>query len=242
MDSDKKKIIDKIKKCFALSNSANPNEAAIALSQAHALARKYNIENVDSLQNSISVGEKIYACNQLSFPGYLTRLLNLIKRIFNTQAIHLPERITENRNISRIEFYGLPCDIAISEYAWTTLSRLLTKARTKFLQECTDKRMKRATKSNRADLYALGWVQSIEKLVINLGYNLSEEEQEKRAAQIESLMQTMYPDGLTSGKSLKPLNNNLSTTEYNAFLKGFNDGKSVTLGKGLNQNQPDLLN
>lgn len=240
MDFDKKKIIEKIKKCFALSTSANPHEAAIALGQAHALARKYNIENIDSLQNNISVGEKLHASNQLSVPTYLVRLINLINRIFNTKTVIHPTRITEKKNKSSIEFFGLACDIAISEYAWTVLSRLLIKARTDFLEKCIDKRMNRSTKSSRADLYALGWVQSVEKLVVNLGYNLSEEELQKHVAQIELLMNTVHPD-LTSGKELKKFNNYLSANEIDAFLKGRDDGKLVSLGKGLEPREQELI-
>jgi hypothetical protein len=33
------KILNKIKKCLALGASANPNEAAVAMRQAHALMR-----------------------------------------------------------------------------------------------------------------------------------------------------------------------------------------------------------
>lgn len=242
MDFDKKKIIDKIKKCFALSASSNPHEAAVALSQAHALARKYNIENVDLLnENNIGVGEKLYACNQLSIPRYLVSLLNLISRIFNTKPLHIPVRITATRNESRIEFFGLPCDIAISEYAWTSLSRLLIKARAKFLEELTDKRIKRGDKSNRANLYALGWVQSVEKLVVNLGYNLSEEEKEKHFALIDSFMQSLYSNGFTK-KPVKIYNNKVTASERDAFLKGCEDGKHVTLGRGLEPRQQGLLN
>ena len=41
---DKNKAIEKIKKCLALAKSANENEAAIALRQAQALMREFQID------------------------------------------------------------------------------------------------------------------------------------------------------------------------------------------------------
>ena len=41
---NKSELIEKIKKLLALSDSSNPNEAAIALSRAQKLMEKYKIE------------------------------------------------------------------------------------------------------------------------------------------------------------------------------------------------------
>ena len=45
---NKKDVIEKIKKCLALSKSANQHEAATALRQAQSLMEKYNIDADDS--------------------------------------------------------------------------------------------------------------------------------------------------------------------------------------------------
>lgn len=44
---DKEKVLDKIKKCLALGQSANEHEAAQALKQAQALMEKYEVNAVD---------------------------------------------------------------------------------------------------------------------------------------------------------------------------------------------------
>ncbi len=44
---EKSRIIDKIKKCLALSRSANEHEAAAALRQAQKLMQQYRIEMSD---------------------------------------------------------------------------------------------------------------------------------------------------------------------------------------------------
>ncbi len=44
---DKERILEKIKKCLALSKSANEHEAAQALKQAQALMREYGITDIE---------------------------------------------------------------------------------------------------------------------------------------------------------------------------------------------------
>ncbi len=51
---NKEKILDKIKKCLALSKSANEHEAAQALKQAQALMEKYEVNAVDIALSEVS--------------------------------------------------------------------------------------------------------------------------------------------------------------------------------------------
>ena len=50
---NKKTVIEKIKKCLALSKSANQHEAAAALRQAMAFMEKYKISNMKSEINQV---------------------------------------------------------------------------------------------------------------------------------------------------------------------------------------------
>ena len=50
------KILGKIKKCLALSGSSNPNEAATALRQAHALMAKHGVST-----HEITMADKLKA-------------------------------------------------------------------------------------------------------------------------------------------------------------------------------------
>lgn len=52
---DKDRIIDKIRKCLALSNSANEHEAAAALRQAQKLMELYRVSDAELL--AAGVGE-----------------------------------------------------------------------------------------------------------------------------------------------------------------------------------------
>ena len=51
---DKQAVLEKIKKCLALSKSANEHEAAQAMKQAQALMKKYEVDAVDVALSEVS--------------------------------------------------------------------------------------------------------------------------------------------------------------------------------------------
>lgn len=57
---DKEKVLDKIKKCLALGESANEHEAAQAIRQAQILMKKYGISEIDVELSAVT--EKGVAC------------------------------------------------------------------------------------------------------------------------------------------------------------------------------------
>lgn len=60
---NKEKVLDKIKKCLALSQSANEHEAAQALKQAQALMEKYEVNAVDvALRPRNATGRAVRVC------------------------------------------------------------------------------------------------------------------------------------------------------------------------------------
>ena len=57
MNVELDRIIDKVKKCIALSKSDNPHEAAAALRQAQALMRKHGIDEAGIAASEISAAD-----------------------------------------------------------------------------------------------------------------------------------------------------------------------------------------
>jgi len=54
MMKNNKKIIDKICKCLRLSESGNPNEAALALRQATSMMKKHGISDTQVLSAEVT--------------------------------------------------------------------------------------------------------------------------------------------------------------------------------------------
>ena len=150
------KILDKIKKCLALSKSSNSNEAATAMRQAQALMRKYGV-NQDQVDLS-DVNSAYAAAGTVQNPArYHQMLICLICDAFGVEAIYNIETVFGTK--TTIEFIGIDAQPIIASYTYEVLYRQLKKDRADYMK--TLNRFKRANKTRKADLFAEGWVQSV---------------------------------------------------------------------------------
>ncbi len=121
---DKKELIEKIRKLLALSDSSNPNEAALALSRAQKLMQKYSIEKSElSISDGVSEIE-IKPRSSINTKLCLNLLVSVIKKSFGIEALFHCSR----QRIKSVTFIG-PSDILEScEYIFVLLSRQTTTA------------------------------------------------------------------------------------------------------------------
>lgn len=155
MDQDR--ILDKIKKCMemAKSKTANPNEAEIALRQAHKLMEAYNLELGDVLA-SMACEVTVPAGSEGEPPTWRCRLAMVCAHAFGTRMI-----IRTTWNGGKFTFVGCAAAPELSGYAYQVLERQLQKARREFLQHPRNKRCKRSTKVARGDHFANGWIDAV---------------------------------------------------------------------------------
>jgi len=76
-----KKIIDKICKCLRLSESGNPNEAALALRQATRMMKKYGITDNQVMAAEVSESST-QAGQRYNPPFWALALANLVADAF----------------------------------------------------------------------------------------------------------------------------------------------------------------
>lgn len=243
MSNYTKRVIEKIRKCFALSKSVNANEAAVALKQAYALARKYNLDNQIEELSQITSGKNLFTCNQKSLPLYLDKLLGLINYIFQTRSVTTCKYITYTRVVNTVKFFGNESDIMIAEYAWAVLSKILIKSRSNFLKKSTDGRMKKITKTRMADIYALGWIHSVQEEIKNLGRDISEKDRAAHSEKIRAYQNLIFDNTLVHTKTKRDSLSKqptISEKEYNAYKNGIADGKTVSIDKGVAGMAPKL--
>ncbi|WP_051221510.1 DUF2786 domain-containing protein [Neptunomonas japonica] len=151
---DNKKVLEKIKKCLALAQSDNPNEAAAAMRQAQALMAKYNIDNdAVELSDVNEFAAKVGSTKKQ--PAYVHGLCNVICRVMGVEAYFRVES-GWGRAASSVCFLGVGSRPELAGYAYEVLARQLKKDRTAYLK--TLKRYKPANKSRKADLFAEAWV------------------------------------------------------------------------------------
>lgn len=117
------KIIDKICKCLRLSESGNPNEAALALRQANGMMQKYGISDAqvmaaDVTESATQAGERYNP------PFWALALANLVAEAF--QCRNLISR--RYGRAPEFRFIGLGYKAEVATYSYTVLHRYLLRA------------------------------------------------------------------------------------------------------------------
>ncbi|MCG7655910.1 DUF2786 domain-containing protein [Wielerella bovis] len=153
MSVNKQKILAKIKKCLALSQSANEHGAAQALKHAQALMREHQISSDDlALANIEECGIK--CANQL--PAWQQALATLCGLALGakvyTKGYH---------NAMQIKFYGLNGRAEMAAYAYEVLLRQVRKERRHYLKTHLNHVRKASNKTYRADEFCNGWVNAV---------------------------------------------------------------------------------
>ena len=123
---DKQAVLEKIKKCLALSKSANEHEVAQAMKQAQALMKKYEVDAVDVALSEVS--EK--GCDrQMAFKlaSWQWEVAKMVADIFGCESY---------KRGKTMMFYGLGNRAEIAAYTFDVVYRQISVARREFLKAC----------------------------------------------------------------------------------------------------------
>lgn len=152
------KIIEKIFKCLKLSESSNPNEAALALRQAHNLMQKYNIS--EHRVRSACVAERAVASGFNSNPPFWAlALVNLVADVFDCRGFI--DRYMGDR--SQFRFIGIEDTAEVATYSFSVLLRQLSAARDEFIDSIDDQEDLEIQR--RADIFAQAWLFRVENTI-----------------------------------------------------------------------------
>ena len=225
---DKKAAIDKIKKCLALSKSANENEAATAIRQARALMDKFEVNDLELLAADVSEAAAKSTVKRTP-PSWETALALTVADAFNCQTIYVRDFAG-----SWWSFVGCSAAPDIAEYAFTVLIRQVKKARGNFVtQHC--KRLIPASKTRRADLFCHGWVDGVAKLIGAFSGCPKQEEA------INAYVQQRYPSLATLKDRDRNADRNFRQKDFDASAAGRKAGKNAQLNRGVAGGESDTL-
>lgn len=210
------KLRDRLRKLLALSKSANPAEAALALEKAQALMAELGLSE-DDLELLDIESEDVDALLSTStvLPRYVEFLIRMVSDAMGVDVVYTPRA-------GRLRFIGYKTKAEIAGYAYGVLARQLRKQRKEFLQQ-QPKRLKRATRIGRADQYAEGWVVAARDKVEAMKIP------EKEQTLIEMWKKTNMGD-LSTCKSRKAKS---IKGKDNAFGMGWMDGNKARLDHGV---------
>lgn len=214
---DKKKVLDKIKKCLALSKSANEYEAAQALRQAQALMEKYEVNAVDIALSEVSE-QKVDRKMAFKLANWQWRVANMIADVFGCQSYQRGKTMM---------FYGIGNRAEISAYAFDVVYRQISADRRKFLKTCRAR--KPAHRTYLADQFCDGWIMGAWEKVRK--FEMSDEEK----AIMDGYKKKEHPD-MTEARTRDAKSSILqgSTMEYEALAQGMESGKQVQLHHAMN--------
>jgi len=220
--SDRSKILDKIKKCLALSASSNEHEAEAALRQARKMMEMHGVTDLDV--QAAEAEERRAKSGAKSQPSnWETMLATKIADAFSCRVIFSGGFW---RRPGEWCFIGCGASPEIAHYAFAVLHRQAKRAREDHIKSRL-KRCKVATKTRRADLFSEGWVRSVAGAIVAFSGD------EQQGAAIEAFMAKHYP----SLKNLQSRDRNdgrsLRDHEYDDYAAGSRSGKDVRLNHGV---------
>ena len=232
---NKKTVIEKIKKCLALSKSANQHEAAAALRQAMAFMDKYKIDADDP--ELLGIAEASILGSGSQKPTVFEAVLaNAIAQMMGCKVILSGDiKITKDLSFKKVaawKFIGFDPAPEIASYAFDVLFRQLKKARSVFISENLKRVQIKANKVKRADLFCEGWVIEATKLVSDLNPNKEKMEQIQAYVQQKHNVRNSEPTDRN-----KKTNTNTDRAQ-NDLHAGRQAGKSAKLNNAMNGGAP----
>ncbi|KAI5914579.1 DUF2786 domain-containing protein [Thauera sp. 2A1] len=217
------RILDKIRKCMALSASSNEAEAAAALRQARALMDKHGISADDVLASEAGFAE--VRAGALSRPAnWEAALAGRVGLVFGCRVIF--SRTARGR-LSSWVFIGTGANYDVATYCFDVLFRQVKKARAEHIKTAL-RRCKATTKTRRADLFCEGWVATaVGKLDAMVLGERDQQALDAFIAQRFPSLRDLHAMDRNAGKKT------LSDRDYNDYAAGRVSGRTAELNRGV---------
>jgi hypothetical protein len=226
MAMSREEALKKIRKCLALSKSANEHEAGNALRQAQKLMQEFQIDiDLMDINEAASLSKALK--KPVAWEAWLAMAVASSMQcriVFKTGSSFFKDVK------SQWSFIGVDPAPEIAAYAYEVLYRQLSRARKEFIETKLKRVTIRQNKTRRADLFCEGWVDTVRGLI----GGLSQEIPENTAQRIEKYLQktrgelkSLKPNDRNEGKSLSGRNGD----DYSAGTKA---GKSAQLNNAMN--------
>ena len=203
---DKQAVLEKIKKCLALSKSANEHEAAQAMKQAQALMKKYEVDAVDVVLSEVSErgsGRKM----AVKLAEWQWAVANMISEVFGCKCYQQGDAMV---------FYGLG-----------NRAEIASAARREFLKTCRAR--KPSNRTYLADQFCNGWMMGAWGAVKE--FEMSDDEKAVMADYKRKKHPHIAKAVVRDAKSSK-LDGSAAMIE--AIAKGHSAGKKVQLHHAMN--------
>jgi hypothetical protein len=158
------KILNKIKKCLALSASSEPHEAAAAMRQAQKLMEMHGISQIDVQRSDIGEANVSSKVSVSKVNPWELKLMATVADAFGCKLLWIPSYSWSSDVYGRYTFIGLKSQIELAQYTAEVMQRKLMKSRAAFAKSLPSS-ASRAFKSAQLDGFCLGWTVEVKKTV-----------------------------------------------------------------------------
>lgn len=257
MDENKLKIIEKLQKLLALSQSPNEHEAALAASKAQEMMDEYNLSIIDIKNPSTACG---MATSDTVLTGYMFEkweyslhaelarvfdVMPIINRRFNN-FVGRDGRIGKKLTNSNLNVIGLRTDIEVYEYTFTYLraaiSVMLRKEKDRMEEINKDDKdyIRDYTKKMNKYMfsYSIGVVTTIIKRVKSEREEYLDTHSNSRALVV---IKRDAIEDFIKDMDIKGPKKDDSEFDEGAFHRGMRDGRQIQLHDGVAQEHQSLL-
>lgn len=229
---DREDAIKKIKKCMALSKSANEHEAAAAMRQAQKLMAELGMDETDLQMTAVGEASSKAASN--AAPEWEVNLANLVASAFGCQLFLSRELkltyIGSVRYQSDYHFIGVSPAEELAVYAFQVLQRQCVKARTAHIAKQPGS-CKPITKTARGDSFARGWVYGVRGLVERFAQKAEHEEL------LLTYMEKNHPNLGSAKVSRRDVGRNIKDDAW----EGRKAGSDAQLNRAMTGGKPQTL-
>lgn len=238
-DQERQKVLRRLKKILALSESSEPGEAAAALHQANALMEKFGLNAVDVEFSSVE--EATTALNSADLTrtenaliGIVAAALGISVLISHVHRIHA-DRARGRRPKASVIFIGESYKAQIAVYAFETLRRKLKKDLKTCMKDLLERSIPNAEQrkgftlsTKQREAYAYAWCQAVRSKVQALAPVVPESVKRYIETRVDDPTKTAPVKGANPRKSDKP-----DVIHDYMRGKGFHDGREAQLHQAV---------
>jgi hypothetical protein len=221
MMNERDKVLDKIKKCMALSASSNEYEAEAALRQARKLMEMHGVTERD-VRAAEAEEQRAQAGAKRRPANWETMLAWKIGDAFGCRVVFS----SNFHQFGEWAFVGCGASPEVARYAFTVLYRQAKRAREEHIRTRL-KRCRSGVKTRRADLFSEGWVRAVVRAITAFAGTA------QQTAAIDAYMATRYRNLTELASRDRNAGRSLSEREYKDYDAGQSSGAQAQLNRGV---------
>ena len=235
IDSENTRILEKVRKLLSLAQSNNEHEAFLAMKKANELIEKYNIERIEQNKDSQYV-HAVINHRRKRIENYQRYICLILKDYFFVEIVYSYLYDAVNcETYKTIEILGTRENVLIAEYVYYFLLNqleILWKAH-------KSKKGNGRAKNKRS--YRLGVIKGFRDKLHQMEKKRSYHNLDNSELQTTSAMICAQDKVLSIFKSkrfprLTNYRSQTATLHYGTYAAGINDGKQLTIHRGVTEN------